>query len=268
VRLDDVQGFVFDVDGTLVHRGPDGRGRPLPGAVEILDAIRASGRRFVLFTNGSHVPAWELARGLREDGLPLNDDEVITPVESALTYLRRHHDGKPVMLFATPATRERMAAAGVPLTDEDDARVVLVTHVDGMVDLAQMERAARAVTRGAPLLTGSYVAGYMGANGLIFSRGAMITAGIAKVSETRPKVVGKPSRVAVEEMRTYFGLPATKLAVIGDDVALDIRLGRMGGSKTVLVRTGTTGDIDIETVPEGQRPDLFVHGVDDLLELL
>ena len=43
VRLDDVRGFVFDVDGSLVHRGPDFRAEPLPGAVEVLEAIRASG---------------------------------------------------------------------------------------------------------------------------------------------------------------------------------------------------------------------------------
>jgi NagD protein len=142
VRLDDVAGFMFDVDGTLVHRGSDGRGRPIPGAVELLEAIRASGRRFVLFTNGSHVPAWELARGLREDGLPLRDDEVITPVESAITYLRRNHPG------------------------------------------------------------------------------------------------------------------------------LDIRLGLMGGSRTVLVRSGTSGAIDLAGVPEARRPDLVVDSVADLLALV
>ena len=36
MRLDDVRGFVFDVDGTLVRRFPDGV-HPLPGAVEVLD---------------------------------------------------------------------------------------------------------------------------------------------------------------------------------------------------------------------------------------
>jgi len=40
VRLDDVRGFVFDVDGSLVHRGPDFRAEPLPGAVKVLEAIR------------------------------------------------------------------------------------------------------------------------------------------------------------------------------------------------------------------------------------
>jgi HAD superfamily hydrolase (TIGR01450 family) len=255
---------MFDVDGTLVHRGPDGRGRPIPGAVELLEAIRASGRRFVLFTNGSHVPAWELAQGLREDGLPLRDDEVITPVESALTYLSRNHPGEPVLQFATDVIRERFADAGVPEATGEEAAAVLVTHVD-RIDIADLERAARAVARGAPLLTGSYVPGYAGANGMIFSRGAMVTAAIAKVASARPKVVGKPSRVAVGELRAWFGVPTQQLAVIGDDLGLDIRLGLMGGSRTVLVRSGTTGAIDLSGVPERRRPDLVVDSVADLL---
>ena len=51
------------------------------------------GRPFVLFTNGSHVGAERFARGLRDDGLPVADDELLTPVESALHYLARRHPG-------------------------------------------------------------------------------------------------------------------------------------------------------------------------------
>ena len=108
-------GFVFDVDGTLVHRRPDFRARPVPGAAEVLERIRRSGRRLVLFTNGSHVPAAQIARALSEDGLPVADDEVLTPVESAITYLRRCHSGSAVFLFSTDVIRERIAAAGIRL---------------------------------------------------------------------------------------------------------------------------------------------------------
>jgi ribonucleotide monophosphatase NagD (HAD superfamily) len=80
--LDAVRGFVSDVDGTLAHRGPDGRARPQPGAVEVLERFRASGRPFVLFTNGSHVRAQTMAQALREDGLPIADDELLTPVKA------------------------------------------------------------------------------------------------------------------------------------------------------------------------------------------
>ena len=76
MRLDDVGGFVFDIDGSLVHRGADFRSEPLPGAVQVLEAIRASGRPLVLFTNGSHMTPDEFAAGLSEDGLPVSGRDI------------------------------------------------------------------------------------------------------------------------------------------------------------------------------------------------
>jgi HAD superfamily hydrolase (TIGR01450 family) len=267
VRLDDVRGFVFDVDGSLVHRGADFRARPLPGAVEVLEAIRASGRPLVLFTNGSHMGPEAFARGLREDGLPVEDDELLTPVCSALTYLARRHPGEPALVFGSPATRERMAAAGVPLVEDDSARVVFVAHVED-VSLDVMEVAARAVTAGAKLLTANYQRGFWGANGVIFSRGAMVTAGIARVTGVRPIVVGKPSRAAVDEISARLGVPSSEVAVIGDDIGMDIALGHLGGSKTILVRSGMSGTVDLNDIPEKQRPHAVVDGVKEILDWL
>jgi HAD superfamily hydrolase (TIGR01450 family) len=264
VRLDDVRGFVFDVDGSLVHRGPDFRARPLPGAVELLGAIRASGRPLVLFTNGSHVGPGAFARGLREDGLPVDEHELLTPVCSALSYLARRHPGEAAIVFASEATTERMAGAGVPLADGDEAGVVFVAHVEEM-DLQRMERAALAVTRGARLLTANYQRGYWGANGLVFSRGAMVTAGIARVTGARPVVVGKPSKAAVHEIGDRLGLPTEELAVVGDDLDMDVALGHLGGSRTVLVRSGISGAVDLDRVPERKRPDAVIDGVEEML---
>ena len=154
-----------------------------------------------------------------------------------------------MLVFASEAVRERMAEAGVSLAEGEDAGVVFVAHLDE-VEMASLERAARAVLRGAPLLTGSYVPGYAGANGMIFSRGAMVTAAIAKVTGARPKVVGKPSRAAMAEVSSRLGVPAQELAVIGDDLGMDIALGRLGGSRTVLVRSGISGAVTLERVPE------------------
>jgi HAD superfamily hydrolase (TIGR01450 family) len=264
--LSRVRGFVFDVDGTLVHRDPNGRARAQPGAVDVLERIRESGRPFVLFTNGSHISAEAIARGLRDDGLPINDDELLTPVESAITYLRRYHRDQPALLFCSDVIRERIAAADVPIAgDGDRPGVVFVAHVN-TVSLDAIERAAHAVADGAALLTGSYVRAYAGANGPIISRGAMVAAAIAKGGGARPKIVGKPSRAAVAELRTHLGLPTSELAVIGDDLGMDIALGKMAGARTVLVRSGISGAIDLGQVPERQRPDAIVDGVADLLD--
>jgi HAD superfamily hydrolase (TIGR01450 family) len=265
--LDGARAFMFDIDGTLLHRGPDGRGHPQPGAVEVLERIRASGRRLVLFTNGSHVPSAKIAEGLREDGLPVTDDELLTPVDSATAYLLRYHADRTALLFASRSVAAFMERAGVTVADREDAGAVFVAH-ENQVDLDRVERAARAIARGSPLFTGSYVRGYAGANGMIFSRGAMITAAIAKVSGARPRVLGKPSRAAVAALRARLGVPTTQIAVIGDDLGMDVALGRMGGSRTVLVRSGISADVDLDRVPVSKRPDAVVDGVADLLDLL
>ena len=269
MRLDDVGGFVFDADGTLVHRAGE-QVHVIPGAREVLERIRESGRPFAIFTNGSHLPPEGFARGLRDAGLWVDDEQMITPLRSALYYLRRRHPGASVRLFGTPAVEEYMTAAGVRLLEPaqaESADVVFVAHVDE-IDLPDLERAARAVIKGARLLTGSYVAAYAGANGPILSRGAMVTAAIAKASGARPTIVGKPSMAAVAVIAERLGIPTTQLAVIGDDLAMDIALGHLGGSRTVLVRSGISGALDLDRVPERRRPHAVIDGVVELLDLL
>jgi 5'-nucleotidase len=269
VRLDDVRGFVLDIDGTLVHRAGDAI-QVQPGAAEVLSRIRASGRRFVLFTNGSHAPPSTFAEGLRGAGLEVADDEVLTPLCSVRSYVRRHHRNGRVLFIGTEAARDYLVAAGMQLLEDDEetpAAAVFVAHPRA-VDFEELERAARAVLGGARLLTGSYAPAYAGANGPILSRGAMLTAAIAKATGARPVVVGKPSRAAVETITGELGAASEDLAVIGDDVTMDVALGTLGGSRTILVRSGISGVVDLARLPRRQRPDAVVDRVGALLEWL
>jgi HAD superfamily hydrolase (TIGR01450 family) len=265
--LSRVQGFVFDIDGTLVRRESGGRARLLPGGNELLRAIRASGRPLLLFTNGSHVLAADFARGLRDDGLEVSDEEVLTPIESASYFLRRHQEYGPTLILASERVRDHMVSAGVESVPAERAKSVFVAHLED-VSLETVEKAAHAVADGAPLLTGSYARGYAGANGIIFSRGAMITAAIAKVTGARPRILGKPSRPAVKEVVERLGFSGQDLVMVGDDAGMDVALGRLGGWRTVLVRTGITGAIAVDRLPARQRPDEVIDGVDELLERL
>jgi HAD superfamily hydrolase (TIGR01450 family) len=267
VRLDDVKAFVLDVDGTLVHRAGDDV-HVQPGAVEVLGRIRASGRRLAIFTNGSHEsPRW-FAEGLRKAGLDIADDEMLTPLRSVQAYLRMRRIDEPVLAFATGAARGFMAEEGMRLAGEDGpVGAVFVAHAD-TVDFDLLERAARAVIGGARLLTASYSPAYAGADGPILSRGAMTAAAIAKASSTRPVIVGKPSRAAWQTVERTLGTPGDEIAVIGDDLTMDVKLGRMGGARTVLVASGITGHLELTDIPETHRPDAIVGGVAELLDLL
>jgi ribonucleotide monophosphatase NagD (HAD superfamily) len=96
----------------------------------------------------------------------------------------------------------------------------------------------------------------------------MLTAALAKATGARPVVVGKPSRAAVREVETRLGVPSKATAVIGDDAALDVPLGHLGGSLTVLVRSGISGELDVARIPERRRPHVTLDTVADLLDRL
>lgn len=266
--LDAVRGFVFDIDGTLVHR----EGSTLhvqPGAVDLLARIRASGRPFVLFTNGAHGPPEDFAVELRGVGLDVRNDELLTPLVSVQFYLRTHHADSSVIAFVNRSAQEYLERAGVRVAGEDESGVaaVFVAHVDE-VEFPALERAARALLHGGVLLTASYAPSYAGANGPIFSRGAMLTAALAKASGAQPIVVGKSSEAALEAVRDRLGIATEELLVVGDDATMDIALGRLGGARTALVRSGTSGDVDPASLPEEQRPDAVIDGVAALLDWL
>ncbi|HEY7178789.1 MAG TPA: HAD hydrolase-like protein [Gaiella sp.] len=269
MRLDEARGFVFDVDGTLVHRA-GAEVRLIPGAREVLERLRASGRPYVLFTNGSHVAPEAIAAELREAGLPVGDEQMLTPLRSVQAYLERFTRGPRVLPFVTAAAHSYLEDAGVRLVDgRNGARVDAVFVAQPRdLDFDELERAARAVVAGARLLTGSYVPAYAGADGPIFSRGAMLTAALAKATGARPVVVGKPSHAAVREVRTRLVVPSQETAVVGDDAALDVPLGHLGGSLTVLVRSGISGTADLSRMPKRHRPHVTLDTVADLLERL
>jgi 5'-nucleotidase len=262
VRLDDAKGFVFDVDGTLVHRAGD-EVHVQPGAAEVFERIRRSGRPLALFTNGSHEAPESFAAGLRAAGLHVEDGELLTPLRSVQAFLR---PGASVFLFATEPARVWLEDAGMRLT-EDQPDAVFVAHADA-VDFERLERATRAIIAGAKLLTASYAPAYAGANGPIISRGAMTAAALAKASSTRPRIVGKPSRAALKVIAAQTGVATRDLVVIGDDVTMDIALGRMGGAQTILCASGISGRVDLDRVPPRQRPDAVIGRVAELLKLL
>ena len=269
MRLDDVRGFVLDLDGTLVHRAGDDL-QVQPGAREVLTKIRASSRPFALFTNGTHEAPESFAAGLRAVGLDVADDEVLTPLRSVQTYLREHDPDGSMFLFGNAASRRYLLRAGVRIVDGEEAThasVVFVTTPEA-VDFAELERAARTVLAGARLLTGSYARAYAGANGPIISRGAMIAAALAKASGRRPVIVGKPSRAALRTIRDQLRARPDELAVIGDDLGMDIALGRMGGARTILVRSGISGRVELDELPTRRRPDVVIDGIAEILDWL
>lgn len=273
-RLAGVRAVMIDVDGTLVAPvGPGGAGGDLmPRADEVIRRLRECGIRVVVYTNGTtHVPE-HYARELRKHGLPIEDDDLVTPALVAATYLERHHPGARVLVIGGPGACEPLQRSGIKVVgpDADEVDVVLVSHDVGITG-EKIEAACHAVWAGAPFLATSMARYYFRKGSRGVSLSGAVGAGIAHITETAPTVIGKPSAVSMEAITARTGADIPEVLVVGDDVDVEIVMGRRAGAPTALVLSGTTGQKpreEIDGLDGDRRPDLVIPDIGHLLSVL
>ncbi len=271
MNLGEADAIVFDVDGTLVLSDePNAAGggiQVLAGAVEVLQRLRARHTPFVCFTNGSSQPPRLVAAKLRDAGLDITDEELLTPPVVAAEYIRRQHPGQLLLAFGDEGVREPLRRAGIPLARLDEAEQAGVVLVGGDQDFtyAKLQAACRAVWAGAPLLVTSMAPFFASRRGRQPSPSGAIAAGIRHATGVEPKVVGKPSELVIEMIAAMLGTAPPRIAVVGDDLELEIRMARESGAFSVLVLSGSASESDLAHVSAEQRPHLVVPVVGDLL---
>jgi 4-nitrophenyl phosphatase len=85
-----------------------------------------------------------------------------------------------------------------------------------------------------------------------------ILAAVETATGAQAVVIGKPQPTLVRVALERIGVPPEHAAMVGDQVATDIRAGQAAGLKTILVEGG------LAQVTEETRPDLVVRDLADL----
>ncbi len=268
--LPPVRGFVLDLDGTLVLGDARNEGlEPLPGALEFTRRLRRDDVPFVIATNGTGRTPSHYGRLLQGFGFDVADDAVLTPVSAAVDVLVRRGQRR-VLALGNAGVTEPLVAAGLELVEpvgHPDADAVLVAGFREFT-MDALEAACHAIWGGAVLYTASQSAFYASRTGRALGTSRAITAMIRSLTGCPTVVVGKPSRHLLRVAARRLGVPAARLAVVGDDPDLEIAMARRGGAVAIGVRTGVAGGEDFEALPPARRAHLVVPGVADLLSLM
>jgi 4-nitrophenyl phosphatase len=269
-RLRDIQGFVFDLDGTLVLGDRHNHGlRPLPGAVEITSWAAGRGMPFVVFTNGTTRTPAQLAAIMRKIGFGLSDQAMMTPASSAVRVLARHGHRR-VMVLGGPGLTEPLREAGfepVPPRAGITADAVLAGWFPEFT-MPALEAACHAVWGGAELYSCSQTPFFAVDGGRALGTSRAISAMIRSLTGCGLRVVGKPSLDALRSAAARLGVSPARLAVIGDDPELEVPMAHRGRSLAISVGTGLGGPAAYDGLPPSRRPHLRVRGVDELLTIL
>jgi arabinose operon protein AraL len=252
------RGFIFDLDGT-VYLGE----RLLPGAREVIAALRATGRRVCFLSNKPIQSRADYAAKLTRLGIPAGVDEVINSSYVLARHLAREAPGARCFVIGEAPLVEELRAAG--LAPVDDARVdYVVVAFDRTFDYRKLDVALQAATRHGARLVGTNPDRTCPVEGGEIPDAAGMIGAVEGVTGRRvDPVVGKPSPITLRVALAQLGLPAGDCAIVGDRLETDIAMGRAADLATILVLTGVTrpGDPAIAR----WRP---THVVGELGELL
>lgn len=266
-------GVLIDLDGT-VYVGD----RCLPGTPQAIKRLRDLGMRILFVTNNSTRPPETLAEKLRGMDIPCTEGEVLT---SSMAVARHLEPGR-VLWIGMDGLRVALRGCGFELFDLEDLEPgqeqildYVVVGLDRQLTQPKAEIAARCIRAGAQFVATNRDRKVNTNRG--FVTGAAKTVGaVADLAGTEPRVVGKPEQPIFDQAIVALGMEPHKIAMVGDNLLTDVLGGRQAGLRTVLVLSGVTSRLDLESEeardPDGNRvePDEIYgdlsHWVDQLTE--
>jgi 4-nitrophenyl phosphatase len=270
-KLGSVEGFMFDLDGTLLLSDRSlGGYKLLPGAVETLTALQSRGIPFVVLTNGTAYPTTEQAPKLRALGLPVSDEQLMTP-NTVTADLMPRRGVKRALILGLPGVGQAIAQAGIetvfPGGDRaDDVQAVYIGWHPHCV-MKDIEAACKAIWNGAALYVASDVPFFATADGKTMGYSYAITAAVRRVTKAPMILTGKPSQHALKLVAKKLKIPMRRVGVVGDDPLVEMIMSRRGGATGFGVTTGMTSAADWAAQPLSRRPHRIVRSLPEILEL-
>jgi HAD superfamily hydrolase (TIGR01458 family) len=254
-----VQGLLLDLDGVL-YVGDE----PVPGAAEVVAWLRDEDVPFRFVTNTTSRPRRAIVDKLAAMGIEVGQDQVLTPTVAAATWLRRHGCARPALFVPDATAAELSVPAPLPPGARDGAGAVVVGDLGEGWDFATLNRAFRLLMDPAapPLVALGTTRYWRADDGLRLDTGAFVRA-LEYASGREAVVLGKPDAAFYAAAVDALGVPADAVAMVGDDVRVDVEGAQRAGLTGVLVRTGKFSPADLTS---GAAPDAVLDSVADLRE--
>ncbi|HMQ29788.1 MAG TPA: HAD-IIA family hydrolase [Chloroflexaceae bacterium] len=237
-------GYIFDLDGTI-YLGDV----VLPGARELLAALRAEGRRVAFLSNNPTKTREQYVARLRGMGLAADLSEVVNSSHVMVQWLLEHAPGATLFVCGEAPLVGELAAAGFPMSERAGEVQYVVASFDRTFTYHKLQVAFDAIRAGARLVA-TNPDRFCPVPGGGEPDAAAIIAAIEACTNTRCEVnVGKPSPIMARAVGAMLQLPPERCLMVGDRLMTDIAMGAAAGMATLLVLTGDSTRADLPGAP-------------------
>ncbi len=253
-----VTTWLTDMDGVLVHEET-----PIPGATEFVQALKESGKSFLVLTNNSIFTPRDLRARLLGSGIDVPEEAIWTSALATAQFLLDQRPGGSAYVVGEVGLTTALHDIGYVMTDRNPDYVVL--GETRTYSFESITRAIRLIEAGArfiatnPDVSGPSIHGTLPATG-------SVAALISTATGRRPYYIGKPNPLMMRSALNRLEAHSESTVMVGDRMDTDIVSGLEAGLRTILVTTGSTLPHQIETFP--YRPTRVVDSIADLVEMV
>lgn len=259
--LDGVDVLLADLDG-VVYAGD----RAIPHAADALHRATAVGIRVGYITNNAARPPSAVADHLRDFGLEVAPDDVVTSPQAAVEVLRPLvPPGSTILVVGGEGITHELANAGFRVTDsalDRPAAVVQGFHPSvGWVHLAEASYAIRDYR--IPWIATNQDWTIPQTRGIAPGNGTLVSAVHSAVG-ILPTVAGKPERPIFDAAVARF--EARSPLMIGDRLDTDIAGAHRAGMASAVVLTGIDGPKQMLAAQPSERATFILDHLGQLFE--
>lgn len=231
----------------------------MPGAVEFLNFLIKSNKKFLILTNNSSRSTSGYLKFLKKKGFNLKKSHIFTSGLATAMYLLEKNV-REAFIVGTKSTLKEFERMGIKNNPESPN---LVLTFDTTLNFQKLSLATIKLMP----KKGLYIASHPDnvcpvETGFIPDVGSFI-AFLREATGALPDFIpGKPNEYFYKKAMESIGAKREETAIIGDRISTDIKTGRDFGITSILVLTGETRKEDLEN--SSIKPDLVF---DNLIEL-
>jgi NagD protein len=253
-----IETWLTDMDGVLVHEEV-----PLPGAADFIEALKATGRPFLVLTNNSIFTPRDLRARLLGSGIDVPEDAIWTSALATAKFLADQRPGGSAYVVGEAGLTTALHDVGYVMTDRNPDYVVL--GETRTYSFEAITRAIRLIEGGARFIATNPDPSGPSQQGTLPATGS-VAALISTATGRTPYFIGKPNPLMMRSALNRIEAHSETTAMVGDRMDTDMISGLEAGLQTFLVLTGSTRAEQVEGFP--YRPTRVVDSVKDLVGLV
>ena len=253
-----IETWLTDMDGVPVHEET-----PIAGATEFIEALRSSGKSFLVLTNNSIYTPRDLRARLLGSGIDVPEEAIWTSALATAQFLDDQRPGGTAYVVGEAGLTTALHDIGYVMTDRNPDYVVL--GETRTYSFEAITRAIRLIDAGARFIATNPDVSGPSHQGMLPATGS-VAALISTATGRQPYFIGKPNPLMMRSALNKLHAHSETTVMVGDRMDTDIVSGLEAGLRTVLVSTGSTRPEQVGLFP--YRPTRIVDSIADLVDLV